>query len=72
MLAFGPSSISEVNGAFVQNKHEVHDWAKTLEDGRLGVERGWEPTPTTTCGATLIMELFCQLELDTKALVAKR
>ncbi len=65
VLAMGPSAISEVNGAFVQNKREVHDWATDLEAGKLAVERGWDPTPDDDVRRDLIQRLFCQLELDT-------
>ncbi len=71
MLAFGPSSIAEIDGTFVQNAHEVREWAKSLEEGRLAVKRGWQPTQDDHLRRKLIMELFCQLEVDT-ASFAKR
>lgn len=67
VLAFGPSSISEVRGAFVQNAREVRDWATRVERGELPVVRGWAPTPDDDLRRELIQQLFCQLQLDTAA-----
>ena len=65
VLAFGPSSISEVNGAFVQNDRDTRDWAARLERNELPVVRGWEPTRDDDLRRELIQQLFCQLEIDT-------
>jgi len=67
MLAFGPSAIAEVDGGFVQNEREVHDWADRIEAGKLPVVRGWESSVDDALRADLIMQLFCTLELDTRA-----
>jgi oxygen-independent coproporphyrinogen-3 oxidase len=67
MLAFGPSAISEVQGGFVQNAREVHDWAARLESGKLPVVRGWQSSADDEIRAELIAQLFCGLELDTAA-----
>jgi oxygen-independent coproporphyrinogen-3 oxidase len=49
----------------VQNEHEVRAWATSLEAGKLAVKRGWLPTQDDHLRRKLIMELFCQLEVDT-------
>ena len=67
LLAFGPSAISEVDGGFVQNEREVHNWARRLEEGKLAPSRGWESSADDLLRAELIMKLFCDLELDTDA-----
>ncbi len=67
VLSFGPSAISDIGGTFVQNAVEVHDWAERLETGHLPVSRGWESTADDALRSALIMELFCQLRVDTEA-----
>ena len=64
LLAFGPSSISEVQGAFVANVRETKEWADCIDAGQLPVERGWEPTPDDDLRRELIQALFCQLQID--------
>ena len=46
VLAFGPSAISEVQGTYLQNAREVHDWARMLEKGRLATVRGHQSRPS--------------------------
>jgi len=67
VLAFGPSSISDIGGTFLQNAHEVHDWADRVERGQLPVVRGWRSSAEDDLRRELIMTLFCQLKLDTIA-----
>lgn len=64
MLAFGPSSISELHGAYAQNLHQVHDWAKAVEAGHVAIGKGFEPTDEDHLRREVIMELFCHLEVD--------
>ena len=67
VISFGPSSISEVDGCFVQNAHEVHDWASRVERGLLPAVRGWRSSADDDLRRELIMALFCQLQIDTEA-----
>lgn len=67
VIAFGPSAISEVEGTFLQNRHDVHAWCGDLEAGRLSITRGWEPSADDHLRRALIMQLFCQLDVDTAA-----
>jgi oxygen-independent coproporphyrinogen III oxidase len=71
VLAFGPSSISEVDGGFLQNERELNDWARRLESGQLPVVRGWDSSRDDALRAELIQQLFCRLELDTQAFGAE-
>lgn len=64
VLAFGPSSISEIDGTYVQNAHEVRRWASIVEGGALAVSKGWAPSKDDDLRRRLIMQLFCQLEFD--------
>jgi oxygen-independent coproporphyrinogen-3 oxidase len=68
LIALGPSSISEVGGAFIQNEREVHRWAERLENGELPVVRGWDLTDDDKLRGDVIQRLFCQLEVDPAAL----
>lgn len=67
VVAFGPSAISEVEGTFLQNQHDVRAWCGALEAGQLAVTRGWAPTADDDVRRALIMQLFCQLDVDTRA-----
>lgn len=67
VVAFGPSSISELGGVYLQNAHDVREWAAALEGGGLAVRRGWESSPDDDIRRRLIMRLFCQLEVDLAA-----
>ena len=71
VLAFGPSAISEVRGTYLQNDREVHDWAERLEGGTLAIVRGHRPSAEDRARSELIMQLFCQLEVDLDALRAR-
>jgi oxygen-independent coproporphyrinogen-3 oxidase len=68
LVALGPSSISEVGGAFVQNEREVHAWAERLEKGELPVVRGWGLSDDDKLRGDVIQRLFCELEVDPEAL----
>lgn len=65
VIAFGPSSISEVGAAYWQNEREVHDWCKRLEAEQAPVTRGWELSGRDVLEREVIAQLFCQLKLDT-------
>ena len=71
VLAFGPSAISEVCGTYVQNAREVHDWAALLEEGHLPAVRGHHPSGEDRARSALIMQLFCNLEVDLAVLRAR-
>ena len=64
VLAFGPSAISDIGGAYLQNEREVHRWAKRLEDGGLAVSRGHWLSFEDGARRDVIAQLFCQLEVD--------
>lgn len=68
VIALGPSAISEVGGAFVQNARGVYEWALALESGHHATERGWDPTRDDDLRRDLIQRLFCRLDLDTSEL----
>lgn len=63
MLAFGPSSISEVNGSYVQNEHELLAWCEKIEQGNLPAAKGWGSSDDDRVRRKVIMDLFCHLEI---------
>ncbi len=67
VVAFGPSAISEVGGAFLQNERGVREWAALLEGGALPTVRGYAPTADDDLRRDLIQQLFCRLDVDTDA-----
>ena len=64
VLAFGPSAISDIGGAYLQNEREVHRWAKRLLDGGLAVSRGHWLSLEDGARRDVIAALFCQLEVN--------
>jgi oxygen-independent coproporphyrinogen III oxidase len=71
LLAFGPSSISEIGGIYAQNAREVHDWAERLEKGLSPVIRGHVSSDDENLRRDVIMSVLCHLEVDL-AEVARR
>jgi oxygen-independent coproporphyrinogen-3 oxidase len=67
VIAFGPSAISEMRGAFLQNDRDVRDWARRLEQGALPVVRGYALSDDDQRRRDVIMQLFCRLDVDTDA-----
>jgi oxygen-independent coproporphyrinogen III oxidase len=64
LLAFGPSSISEIGGIYAQNAREVHDWAERLEKGLSPVIRGHASSDDENLRRDVIMSVLCHLEVD--------
>jgi oxygen-independent coproporphyrinogen III oxidase len=71
LLAFGPSSISEIGGFYAQNAREVRDWAARLEAGRAPVIRGHASSADERLRRDVIMSVLSHLEVDLDA-VARR
>jgi oxygen-independent coproporphyrinogen-3 oxidase len=68
-LAFGVSSISDVDGTFLQNSHRLSEWTAEVDAGRLPVERGLRRTQEDELRGTAIRMLMCLLRLDIAPLV---
>ncbi len=71
-LGVGPSSISEVGGAFVQNEKQVHAWVERVGAGDLPAVKGWLPTCHDDAVRELLQQLFCRLSMDVRRLSAVR
>ena len=63
MVAFGMSSISEVDGAFSQNFKNVQSWEATIDAGELPVDRGLVRSADDERRRRIILDLMCRFEL---------
>jgi len=63
LLGVGTSSISEVDGWFVQNAPELGDWQRAIDAGHLPVARGHVLSDDDTARRTAISHLMCNAEL---------
>lgn len=63
MLAFGVTSIGEVDGAFVQNHKEVPKWKELLDQGVLPVHKGHRRSADDDARRRIILDLMCHFRL---------
>lgn len=63
MLAFGVTSIGEVDGAFVQNHKEVAQWKELLDAGTLPVHKGHRRSADDDARRKIILDLMCHFRL---------
>jgi oxygen-independent coproporphyrinogen-3 oxidase len=63
LLGVGTSSISEIDGWFVQNAPELGDWQRAIDAGHLPVARGHVLSDDDTARRTAISHLMCNAEL---------
>lgn len=64
LLAFGPSAISDLGGAMVQNERGFGAWASAIEAGRLPVARGLVRTRDDLLRGLIIKSLMCNGRVD--------
>jgi oxygen-independent coproporphyrinogen-3 oxidase len=64
LLAFGPSSISQVGGSFAQNERKLVDWQAAVREGRPAVARGVTRSADDHLRADVISTVMCRGELD--------
>ena len=69
LLAFGTSSLGEVDGAFVQNESNADAWRKAIEAGRFPIRWGHKLTDADQHRQRAIAYLLCNLELPADLLV---
>lgn len=63
LLGVGMSSISEVNGTFVQNASSLGAWQDAVRGGSLPVVRGHRLTEDDRLRGAIIKRLLCNLDL---------
>lgn len=70
VLAFGPSSISEVGSHYLQNERDVVPYCERIEQGVLPIVRGYSLSKDDVIRRDLIMQLLCNLEVRLPAFSA--
>jgi len=71
LLAFGASSISDLEGVYLQNLRDVHAYMAQVEHGLLPATRGTHLSEDDLIRRDVIHGLFCRLELDKDALAER-
>lgn len=71
LYGFGVSSISEIDGHFIQNAREVDDYQARLENGDLPTLRGMLLSPDDHLRKAVIEELICNCHLEFAAMSAR-
>ena len=68
LIGVGPSAISSLPYAYVQNRLRVDDWAADIAAGCLPIGRQLETTSDDRLRRTVIDRMMCDLEVDVGAL----
>lgn len=71
MLALGVSGISQINGAFLQNHHEVEPYEALIEQKQLTIKRGLFLNQDDKIRQWVIAQLACQGRLSLSETSAK-
>lgn len=66
VYGFGSSSISQLNGAYIQNAKNLSKYMKHIEETGFAVERGHELTHKDIIRRDVITEIMCNGQLDFK------
>jgi oxygen-independent coproporphyrinogen-3 oxidase len=64
VVGLGISAIGDVRGAYVQNEKKLSRYTKTVQAGRLPVERGLTRTPDDEVRRRIIHDLMCNFRVD--------
>jgi len=64
MLALGVSSISQIDGVYMQNHHEIEPYEALLEESQLAIKRGIFLNPDDKIRQWAIGQLACQGKLS--------
>lgn len=71
LIAFGASSISDMDRAYTQNERNVHAYIKALKERELATMRGMRLSDDDRLRRDVINDLFCNLYVDKQAIGAK-
>ncbi|MEG3439481.1 oxygen-independent coproporphyrinogen III oxidase [Pannus brasiliensis CCIBt3594] len=71
LIGFGVTSISMLDDVYIQNQKGLKDYYRSIEDGKLPIERGVSLTGDDRVRRAAIMELMCQFRLSKQALLEK-
>jgi oxygen-independent coproporphyrinogen-3 oxidase len=64
MLSFGMTAISEVDGAFAQNRKTLKEWLEGLDAGELPVERGLRRDEDDAARRRIILDMMCHFRVE--------
>ena len=70
LIGLGASAIGALPQGYVQNAVPIHDYERTLGEGRLAVVRGVRVGPDDRLRRAVIERLMCDLHVDLGALAA--
>ncbi len=71
LLAFGASGISSVGSAYSQDDKQLEGYQAALAEGRLPIVRGFLLGRDDEIRRELLLELFCNFQVDLRALGAR-
>jgi oxygen-independent coproporphyrinogen-3 oxidase len=71
VLAFGPSSISELGRYYLQNARDVVPYCERVESGALPIVRGYCLSDDDLIRRDLIMQLLCNLMVSKSAIATR-
>ncbi|HEY9720674.1 MAG TPA: oxygen-independent coproporphyrinogen III oxidase [Oscillatoriaceae cyanobacterium] len=71
LYAFGASSISDLDRAYLQNQRNIHDYIRLMDEQELPIVRGMALSDDDRLRREVINRLFCVLRVD-KAEIAAR
>lgn len=69
LIAFGASSISQLDGGIAQNIPQSTTYQGTIQDGRLPTVRGWTFQSDDCVRGAVISELMCRFKVDVGAVL---
>ncbi|MDB5098087.1 MAG: oxygen-independent coproporphyrinogen oxidase [Cyanobacteria bacterium RYN_339] len=71
LIAFGCSSISDMDRAYTQNERNVQDYIAAIGSRELATKRGMRLSDDDRLRRDVINDLFCNLYVDKQAVAAK-
>ncbi|NGM88105.1 oxygen-independent coproporphyrinogen III oxidase [Parapusillimonas sp. SGNA-6] len=70
LIGFGVSAIGKVGDSYSQSVRSLNAYYKSLDEGRLPIEKGFDLTADDVLRREVIMTLMCSMPLDFQALGA--
>lgn len=64
LVGFGVSAIGKVDNAYVQNEHSLNAYCKTISEGQLPTDRGFDLSTDDVMRREVIMIIMCSMPLD--------
>lgn len=64
VYAFGVTAISQLSTAFVQNSKSIEHYIKSIEEGKLPVERGYALNKSEQIASAVIASIMCNQQVE--------